>query len=153
MTELQDKKVQRYAKSAKEIPDQERACWIIVEGARTNNLRGVSVKVPEYQLTVFTGVSGSGKSSLALGTIAAEAQRLVADSYPLFVRNRLPSSGNADVEHIDGLTFSTVVDQKPFTGNARSTVGTASDIAPLLRMLFCPLRRALRGLLAGIFLQ
>ncbi|WP_312714150.1 excinuclease ABC subunit UvrA [Corynebacterium flavescens] len=136
MTELQDKKVQRYAKSAKEIPNQERARWITIEGARTNNLREVSVKVPKYQLTVFTGVSGSGKSSLAFGTIAAEAQRLVADSYPLFVRNRLPSSGNADVEHIDGLTFSTVVDQKPFTGNARSTVGTASDIAPLLRMLF-----------------
>lgn len=114
----------------------DRANWIMVEGARTNNLRSVTVRVPKDRITVFTGVSGSGKSSLAFGTIAAEAQRLVADSYPLFVRSRLPSSGRADVDRIDGLTFTTVVDQRPFTGNARSTVGTASDIAPLLRMLF-----------------
>lgn len=136
MTELQNKNAQKNAKITKKTPAQQRAHWITLEDARTNNLRGVSVKVPKYQMTAFTGVSGSGKSSLVFGTIAAEAQRLVADSYPLFVRNRLPSSGHADVEHIDGLTFSTVVDQKPFTGNARSTVGTASDIAPLLRMLF-----------------
>ncbi|MEV1295808.1 ATP-binding cassette domain-containing protein [Pseudonocardia sp. NPDC049635] len=113
-----------------------RTGWIIVEGARTNNLRDVSVRVPKHRITVFTGVSGSGKSSLAFGTIAAEAQRLVAESYPLFVRNRLPQYGHAEVDRIDGLMFTTVVDQRPFTGNARSTVGTASDIAPLLRMLF-----------------
>ncbi|KAB1663837.1 ATP-binding cassette domain-containing protein [Pseudoclavibacter sp. CFCC 13611] len=107
-----------------------------MENARTNNLAGVSVRVPKHQITAFTGVSGSGKSSLAFGTIAAEAGRLVAESYPLFVRNRLPSTGRADVDGIDGLTFTTVVDQRPFTGNARSTVGTASDIAPLLRMVF-----------------
>ena len=114
----------------------DRAAWISVEQARTNNLQEVSVRVPKHQITAFTGVSGSGKSSLAFGTIAAEATRLVAESYPLFVRNRLPSSGRADVDRIDGLMFTTVVDQRPFTGNARSTVGTASDIAPLLRMLF-----------------
>ncbi|AXE38022.1 ATP-binding cassette domain-containing protein [Acidipropionibacterium virtanenii] len=113
-----------------------RAGWITVEGARTNNLRSVSVRVPKHRITVFTGVSGSGKSSLAFGTIAAEAQRLVADSYPLFVRNRLRRIGRADVDRVDGLMFTTVVDQRPFTGNARSTVGTATDIAPLLRMLF-----------------
>ncbi|MDR2997985.1 MAG: excinuclease ABC subunit UvrA [Microbacterium sp.] len=113
-----------------------RSDWITVEGARTNNLKDVSVQVPKHRITVFTGVSGSGKSSLAFGTIAAEAQRLVAESYPLFVRNRLPQYGHAEAERIDGLMFITVVDQRPFTGNARSTVGTASDISPLLRMLF-----------------
>jgi excinuclease UvrABC ATPase subunit len=122
-----------------------RAAWITVQGARTNNLRDVSVRIPKHRLTVFTGVSGSGKSSLAFGTIAAEAQRLVADSYPLFVRNRLPSSGHAEVDHIDGLTFTTVVDQRPFTGNARSTVGTASDLAPLLRMMFSRIGRPNAG--------
>lgn len=116
--------------------EMDRAGWIVVEGARTNNLRDVSVRVPKHRITVFTGVSGSGKSSLAFGTIAAEAQRLVAESYPLFVRNRLPQYGHAEADRIDGLMFTTVVDQRPFTGNARSTVGTASDIAPLLRMLF-----------------
>ncbi|MDN6429103.1 MAG: ATP-binding cassette domain-containing protein [Propionibacterium sp.] len=115
---------------------EDRADWITVDGARTNNLKDVSVRVPKHRITVFTGVSGSGKSSLAFGTIASEAQRLVADSYPLFVRNRLPRLGRAEVEHVDGLTFTTVVDQHRFTGNARSTVGTASDIAPLVRMLF-----------------
>ena len=114
----------------------DRAEWISLERARTNNLKDVSVRVPKHQITAFTGVSGSGKSSLAFGTIAAEATRLTAETYPLFVRSRLPSSGRADVDHIDGLMFTTVVDQRPFAGNARSTVGTASDIAPLLRMLF-----------------
>lgn len=115
---------------------EDRGRWIVVEGARTNNLREVSVRVPKHRLTVFTGVSGSGKSSLAFDTIAAEAERLVADSYPVFVRNRLPQRPPADVDRVDGLTFTTIVDQRRFTGNARSTVGTASDIAPLLRLLF-----------------
>ncbi|MGW5942626.1 excinuclease ABC subunit UvrA [Streptomyces celluloflavus] len=115
---------------------QDREQWIRVEGARTNNLRDVSVRVPKHRITVFTGVSGSGKSSLAFGTIATEAQRLVSDTYPLFVRNRLPQGRAADVDRLDGLMFTTIVDQRPFTGNARSTVGTASDIAPLLRLLF-----------------
>ncbi|RSM53120.1 thiamine ABC transporter permease [Amycolatopsis sp. WAC 01376] len=107
-----------------------------MEGARTNNLRDVSVRVPKHRLTVFTGVSGSGKSSLAFDTIAAEAERLVTGSYPAFVRNRLPQHPPADVDRIDGLVFTTIVDQRRFTGNARSTVGTASDIGPLLRVLF-----------------
>ncbi|WP_233598994.1 excinuclease ABC subunit UvrA [Amycolatopsis sp. WAC 01375] len=114
----------------------ERGRWITVEGARTNNLRDVSVRVPKHRLTVFTGVSGSGKSSLAFDTIAAEAERLVTGSYPAFVRNRLPQHPPADVDRIDGLVFTTIVDQRRFTGNARSTVGTASDIGPLLRLLF-----------------
>lgn len=115
---------------------QDRRQWIRVEGARTNNLHDVSVRVPKHRITVFTGISGSGKSSLAFGTIATEAQRLVSDTYPLFVRNRLPHGRPADVDRLDGLMFTTIVDQRPFTGNARSTLGTASDIAPLLRLLF-----------------
>ncbi|WP_410653249.1 excinuclease ABC subunit UvrA [Amycolatopsis sp. cmx-4-54] len=114
----------------------DRGRWITVEGARTHNLRDVSVRVPKHRLTVFTGVSGSGKSSLAFDTIAAEAERLVTGGYPAFVRNRLPQHPPADVDRIDGLVFTTIVDQRRFTGNARSTVGTASDIAPLLRLLF-----------------
>ena len=114
----------------------DRGAWITVQGARTNNLRGVTVRVPKHRLTVFTGVSGSGKSSLAFDTIAAEAERLASESYPVFVRNRLAQHPPADVDRLDGLTFTTIVDQRRFTGNARSTVGTASDIAPLLRLLF-----------------
>ncbi|WP_461009388.1 excinuclease ABC subunit UvrA [Streptomyces capparidis] len=114
----------------------ERGRWITVEGARTHNLRDVSVRVPKHRLTVFTGVSGSGKSSLVFDTIAAEAERLITGTYPTFVRNRLPQHPPADVDRIDGLVFTTIVDQRRFTGNARSTVGTASDIAPLLRLLF-----------------
>jgi len=106
----------------------ERGRWITVEGARTHNLREVSVRVPKHRLTVFTGVSGSGKSSLAFDTIAAEAERLVTGTYPAFVRNRLPQHPPADVDRIDGLVFTTIVDQRRFTGNARSTVGTASDL-------------------------
>ena len=116
--------------------DWDRAKWIAVEGARTNNLKNVSVLIPKHQITVLTGVSGSGKSSLAFGTIAAEAQRQVAETYPLFVRNRLPQGSSAHADRVDGLMFTTVVDQRPFTGNTRSTVGTASDIAPLIRLLF-----------------
>ncbi|GAA3142992.1 excinuclease ABC subunit UvrA [Planomonospora alba] len=114
----------------------DREAWITVEGARTHNLRDVSVRVPKRRLTVFTGVSGSGKSSLVFDTIAAEAQRLVNDSYPAFVRNRLPQHPQADVDRLDGLMFTTVVDQRRFTGNARSTVATACDLAPLLRLVF-----------------
>ncbi|PTR30561.1 excinuclease UvrABC ATPase subunit [Rhodococcus sp. OK519] len=116
--------------------DRDRGSWITIEGARTNNLRNLSVRVPKHRLTVFTGVSGSGKSSLAFDTIAAEAERLAAESYPVFVRNRLPQHPPADVDRVDGLTFTTIVDQRRFTGSTRSTVGTASDIAPLLRLLF-----------------
>ena len=123
----------------------DRSRWITVEGARTHNLRGVSTRVPKHRLTVFTGVSGSGKSSLAFGTIAAEAERLVTGASPVFVRNRLPQHPPADVDRIDGLTFTTVVDQRRFTGNARSTVGTAVDVAPMLRLLFSRLGKPSAG--------
>ncbi|SJM53742.1 excinuclease ABC subunit UvrA [Gulosibacter sp. 10] len=110
--------------------------FIRVVGAATNNLRDVTVDVPKKALTAVTGVSGSGKSSLVLDTIAAEAQRLVNDSYPAFVRNRLPHLPEPEVQSMSGLTFTALIDQRRFTGNARSTVATAADIAPLLRLVF-----------------
>ncbi|MGC3952751.1 MAG: excinuclease ABC subunit UvrA [Propionicimonas sp.] len=109
---------------------------IRVVHASTNNLRNVRVDLPKQALTVVTGVSGSGKSSLVLDTIAAEAQRLVNDTYPSFVRNRLPQWPAPEVQSMAGLTFTAFIDQRRFTGNARSTVATASDIAPLLRLIF-----------------
>ncbi|MFT4232968.1 MAG: excinuclease ABC subunit UvrA, partial [Leucobacter sp.] len=115
---------------------RDRDGMIRVVGAATNNLRDVTLDVPKHALTVFTGVSGSGKSSLVLDTIAAEAQRLVNDSYPSFVRNRLPQLAAPEVQSMSGLTFTALIDQRRFTGNARSTVATASDVAPLLRLVF-----------------
>ncbi|RLP69914.1 ATP-binding cassette domain-containing protein [Mycetocola reblochoni] len=107
-----------------------------VVGASTNNLNDVSVDIPKHTLTVVTGVSGSGKSSLVLDTIAAEAQRLVNDSYPAFIRSRLPQHPAAEVQSMAGLTFTALIDQRRFTGNARSVVATASDVAPLIRLVF-----------------
>lgn len=109
---------------------------ITVTGARTHNLRDIDVEIPSHALTVVTGVSGSGKSSLVFDTIAAEAQRATAAGYPSFVRTRLAQYPPADVDRIDGLTFTTVVNQRRFTGNARSTVATAVDLSTPLRMLF-----------------
>ncbi len=109
---------------------------IRVVGAATNNLRDISVDIPKKALTVVTGVSGSGKSSLVLDTVAAEAQRLVNDSYPAFLRNRLPQMPAPEVQSMDGLTFTAIIDQRRFTGNARSIVSTALDIAPLMRLVF-----------------
>ncbi len=109
---------------------------ITVTGARTHNLRDIDVEIPSHALTVVTGVSGSGKSSLVFDTIAVEAQRATAAGYPSFVRTRLAQYPPADVDRIDGLTFTTVVDQRRFTGNARSTVATAVDLSTPLRMLF-----------------
>lgn len=107
-----------------------------ITGARTNNLRDISLDIPKKLLTVFTGVSGSGKSSLVLDTIAAEAQRLVNDSYSTFIRARLPQLPAPDVQAMDGLTFTVLIDQRRFTGNARSTVATATDLASLVRLVF-----------------
>ncbi|HIW91249.1 MAG TPA: excinuclease ABC subunit UvrA [Candidatus Corynebacterium avicola] len=109
---------------------------ISVTGARTNNLENIDVTIPKYRFTVVAGVSGSGKSSLVFDTIAAEAERAAAAGYPSFVRNRLPHHPPADVDHIGGLTFATVIDQRRFTGNVRSTVATATDVAGALRILF-----------------
>ncbi|MGW2472577.1 hypothetical protein [Streptomyces sp. NPDC001665] len=118
------------------MSDARAAGVIRVVGAATNNLKDVTVDVPKKALTVVTGVSGSGKSSLVLDTIAAEAQRLVNDAYPTFVRNRLPQLPAPEVQSMDGLTFTALIDQRRFTGNARSVVATACDVAPLMRLVF-----------------
>lgn len=109
---------------------------IIVRGARTNNLRGIDVDIPKRLLTVITGVSGSGKSSLAFDTIAAESQRLLNATYPAFVQNLMPHLPRPDVDTIDGLSASIVVDQAAMGANPRSTVGTATDAWSLLRQLY-----------------
>jgi excinuclease UvrABC ATPase subunit len=109
---------------------------IRVVGARENNLRDVTVEIPKGRLTVVTGVSGSGKSSLAFDTIAAESRRQLAETFPAFLRNRLPHHGRPDADVLDNLSAAIVVDQRRTVGNARSTVGTATDVAPLLRLLY-----------------
>lgn len=108
---------------------------IEITGAAENNLKKLSLRIPKEQLVVLTGVSGSGKSSLAFDTIAQESIRQWQETLPLYLRSRMPHHRRPDVEAIQGLT-PCVVDQKPIGANARSTVGTASGIAPLLRMLF-----------------
>lgn len=109
---------------------------IKITGARQNNLNNVSVDVPKNKITVFTGVSGSGKSSLVFGTIAAESQRQLNDTFPSFIRHRLPHYGHPEMDEIENLSVAIIIDQKRIGGNARSTVGTASDIYTLLRLLF-----------------
>ncbi|GAA1517922.1 excinuclease ABC subunit UvrA [Kribbella lupini] len=109
---------------------------IEVRGARENNLKGVSLDIPKRRLTVFTGVSGSGKSSLVFGTIAAESQRLINETYTAFVQNFMPSLSRPDVDALRGLSAAIVVDQERIGANARSTVGTATDAHTMLRILF-----------------
>lgn len=109
---------------------------IRVEGARVNNLRDVNVVIPKRRLTVFTGVSGSGKSSLVFGTIAAESQRLINETYSAFLQGFMPNLARPDVDLLDGLTTAIVVDQEAMGANARSTVGTVTDANALLRVLF-----------------
>src|SRR3984885_1217725 len=109
---------------------------IRVVGARVNNLRDVSVEIPKRALTVFTGVSGSGKSSLVFGTIAAEFQRLINETYSAFVQGFMPALGRPDVDVLEGMTRAIVVDQKRMGADARSTVGTATDANAMLRILF-----------------
>jgi len=109
---------------------------IRVHGARENNLRNVDVQLPKRRLTVFTGVSGSGKTSLVFSTIAAESQRLINETYSTFVQGFMPSMGRPDVDLLDGLTTAIIVDQGRMGANARSTVGTATDANAMLRILF-----------------
>ncbi len=109
---------------------------IRVQGARVNNLKDISVEIPKRRLTVFTGVSGSGKSSLVFGTIAAESQRMINETYSAFVQGFMPSMARPDVDVLDGLTTAILVDQERMGANARSTVGTVTDANALLRILF-----------------
>ena len=109
---------------------------IRVVGARENNLKDVSLEIPKRRLTVFTGVSGSGKSSLVFDTIAAESQRLINETYSAFVQGFMPTLARPDVDVLDGLTTAIIVDQERMGSNPRSTVGTATDADAMLRILF-----------------
>ncbi|MDQ2655147.1 MAG: excinuclease ABC subunit UvrA [Chloroflexota bacterium] len=109
---------------------------IRVQGARENNLKNISVEIPKRRLTVFTGVSGSGKSSLVFGTIAAESQRMINETYSAFVQGFMPTLARPDVDVMDGLTTAIIVDQERMGANSRSTVGTATDANAMLRILF-----------------
>ncbi|MEY9913215.1 excinuclease UvrABC ATPase subunit [Catenulispora sp. MAP12-49] len=109
---------------------------IRVHGARVNNLKDVSIELPKRRLTVFTGVSGSGKSSLVFGTIAAESQRLINETYSAFVQGFMPTQSRPEVDVLDGLTTAIIVDQQRMGGDPRSTVGTATDANAMLRILF-----------------
>src|ERR671925_173578 len=109
---------------------------IRVHGARENNLKDVSVEIPKRRLTVFTGVSGSGKSSLVFDTIAAESRRLINETYSAFVQGFMPTLARPDVDSLEGLTAAIIVDQERMGANVRSTVGTVTDANALLRILF-----------------
>ncbi|MFZ0172118.1 MAG: excinuclease ABC subunit UvrA, partial [Acidimicrobiales bacterium] len=109
---------------------------IRVHGARENNLKDVSVEIPKRRLTVFTGVSGAGKSSLVFGTIAAESQRLINETYSAFVQGFMPTMARPEVDVLEGLTTAIIVDQQRMGADARSTVGTATDANAMLRILF-----------------
>ena len=109
---------------------------IRVHGARVNNLKDVSVEIPKRRLTAFTGVSGSGKSSLVFDTIAAESQRMINETYSAFVQGFMPTLARPEVDHLEGLTTAIIVDQERMGANPRSTVGTATDANAMLRILF-----------------
>jgi excinuclease UvrABC ATPase subunit len=118
------------------LHDADRHDLIRVHGARVNNLKDISVELPKRRLTVFTGVSGSGKSSLVFGTIAAESQRLINETYSAFVQGFMPTLARPEVDVLEGLTTAIIVDQERMGGDSRSTVGTATDANAMLRILF-----------------
>src|SRR4051812_1463113 len=109
---------------------------IEVRGARENNLRDVSLDIPKRRLTAFTGVSGSGKSSLVFGTVAAESQRLINETYSAFVQGFMPTLARPDVDSLEGLTTAIILDQERMGANVRSTVGTVPDANAMLRVVF-----------------
>src|ERR1700744_5298112 len=112
---------------------------IQVRGARENNLKNVSLNIPRRKITVFTGVSGSGKSSLVFDTIAAESQRLINETFSTFVQSFLPRYGEPDADALHNLSTGMIVDQQPLGGNPRSTLGTATDVFTMFRVLFARL--------------
>src|SRR6187401_2301909 len=109
---------------------------IRVQGARVNNLKDISLELPKRRLTAFTGVSGSGKSSLVFGTIAAESQRLINETYSAFVQGFMPTLARPEVDVLEGLTTAIIVDQQRLGADPRSTVGTATDANAMLRIVF-----------------
>ena len=109
---------------------------IVIQGLHQNNLKHVSLTIPKDKIVVFTGVSGSGKSSIVFDTIAAESQRQMNETYTAFIRGRLPKYEKPKVDHIDHLSASVIIDQSRLQGNARSTVGTISDLYSAMRLLF-----------------
>src|SRR5687768_10003063 len=109
---------------------------IRVQGARENNLKDVSIALPKRRLTVFTGVSGSGQSSLVFGTIASESQRLINETYSAFLQGFMPSLGRPEVDVLEGLTTAIIVDQERMGVSSRSTVGTVTDANAMLRVLW-----------------
>src|SRR4051812_6275480 len=127
------------------FPAADRHDLIRVHGARVNNLRDVSVDLPKRRLTVFTGVSGSGKSSLVFGTVAAESQRLINETYSAFVQGFMPNLARPDVDQLEGLTTAIVVDQERIGANPRSTVATVTDANPMLRIVFSRLAQPAIG--------
>src|SRR5512135_2865083 len=125
------------------MPDEAMTEWgaIEVRGARENNLRDVSLDIPKRRLTVFTGVSGSGKSSLVFQTIAAESQRLINETYSAFVQGFMPTLARPDVDSLEGLTTAIILDQERMGANVRSTVGTVTDANAMLRVVFSRIGR------------
>lgn len=109
---------------------------IEIVGARANNLKNISLNIPKKKITIFTGVSGSGKSSIVFETIAQEAGRQLNETFSKFIQGFLPKYGHPDVDAIENLSLAIIVDQKRIGGNSRSTLGTITDINPLLRLLF-----------------
>ncbi|WP_461244661.1 ATP-binding cassette domain-containing protein [Secundilactobacillus muriivasis] len=125
--------------------------WINIRGDRENNLQNVNLRIPKHQITVFTGVSGSGKSSIVFDTIAQEAGRQLNSTYSSFARLFLPKYHRPDVDAVTNLSPAIVIEQRPLGGNARSTLGTISDINPLLRVLFSRLGQPAHGKTANTF--
>jgi excinuclease UvrABC ATPase subunit len=129
-------KAKRTGTKAPALPAADSHDMIRVQGARVNNLKDVSVEIPKRRLTVFTGVSGSGKSSLVFDTIAAESQRLINETYSAFLQGFMPTLSRPEVDRLEGLTTAIIVDQERMGSNPRSTVGTATDANAMLRILF-----------------
>ncbi len=129
-------KVKRTVTKAAASPEADSHDLIRVHGARVNNLKDISVEIPKRRLTVFTGVSGSGKSSLVFGTVAAESQRLINETYSAFVQGFMPTLARPEVDVLEGLTTAIIVDQERMGANPRSTVGTVTDANAMLRIVF-----------------
>ena len=110
--------------------------YIEIKGARENNLKNISVRIPKRKITIFTGVSGSGKSSIVFDTIASEAQRQLYENFSAFIRGFLPKYPQPDADEINNLSMAVIVDQKRLGGGAHSTVGTITDIYSVLRLLY-----------------